>query len=96
MTKASVQLEHKDVIVSPVMEEMDEVMKLIPQVSQSVPEGRTQERISEEFVDAFILQVMEEVFEIVKRIPQETCPTGAVSESNHGAKRIHDSHTAIH
>ena len=57
--------------MSPVMEEKDEVV-IIPQMSQSVPAGRIQERILDEFVDASIPLVMEEVLKIVKRIPEQS------------------------
>ena len=40
-------------------------------MSQSLLNGRIQERIWAEFVDASIPQVMEEVLEVVKRTPQE-------------------------
>ena len=73
--------EIKCIITSAVMKEMDELVKLIPQVGQSFPEGRIQERMSEEFVDASIPQVMEDSFGAVKRIRQEQCQNRTVEQT---------------
>ena len=72
--------EIKDVTVSSVMAETDEVVELIPQMSRSVLAERIQERNLKESVDTSIPQLMEEVFEVVKRFPQEQCQSRTVEQ----------------
>ena len=66
----------KDVLVSSAMEETDEVLKLVPQMSQSDFE----EHFLKESVRTVIPQVMEEVFERAKPIPQKQCLTRQVEQ----------------